>query len=423
MAEADHKAKDIDGKITDEDIARARAQIGIPQVRHTPTFNRVAGADTMRHFAFGLVGDDNPLWHDENYARGTRWRALIGHPMYVMTLGQNETPRYSEEHKKLFRGLFRGVGKYLVSTRWTFYRPIYEGDVVYEEYTTSAIEEKQSKFAGGRSVIDSYQALLADRAGLPIALREHSLVNAERRGSKEAGKYKDHSRYTYSDEELADIDAHYQREERRGATERFWEDVEVGEALTPVAKGPLTMVDLICRHVATGMADGYNIGPMRFGWKARNRMPAFYTPDDWNVPQVAQRVHWDERRAQDLGLPTGYDYAICRFAWLSHLVTNWIGDDGWLWKFEVELRQFNFLGDFQLCVGEVAGKRIEDGHPLVDLALRAINQRGETTTFGNATVILPSRKDGPVVLPTAPAEMRARSARLVVQGAKWQVRA
>lgn len=420
MADNAHRIVDVDGKITDEDIERARQQIGVPQTRHTPTFNRVAGADTMRHFAFGLVGDDNPLWHDEDYASRTRWRGLIGHPLYIMTLGNNETPKYSAEHKALFRGLFRGVGKYLASTRWTFYRPVFEGEVIFEDYTTSAIEVKQSKFAGGRSVIDSYQALLADRSGLPVALREHSLVNAERRGSKEAGKYKDFVRHSYTDEELADIDAHYAKEERRGADERFWEDVTVGEPLVAVAKGPLTMVDLICRHVATGMADGYNIGPLRFGWRARQRMPAFYTADDWNVPQVAQRVHWDERRAQDLGLPTGYDYAISRFAWLSHLVTNWMGDDGWLWKFEVELRQFNFLGDFQLCTGEVSGKRIEDGHHVVDLALRATNQRGDATTFGNATVILPSRDHGPVTLPIAPEEMRGRAAKLVTDGARWK---
>src|SRR5690554_302916 len=103
MADNAHKVVDVDGKILDEDIERARQQIGIPQIRHTPAFNRVAGADTMRHFAFGLVGDDNPLWHDETYASSTRWRGLIGHPLYVMTLGNNETPKYSEEQKALFR--------------------------------------------------------------------------------------------------------------------------------------------------------------------------------------------------------------------------------------------------------------------------------------------------------------------------------
>lgn len=418
MADGEAKARDVDGKITDEDIARARAQIGIPQRRHTPTFNLTAGVDTMRHFAFGLAGDDNPLWHDPAYGERTRWRSIIAHPLYIQTMGINEVGAYPPEIKPLFRGLFRGVGKYLASTDWTFYRPVVPGDVAYEEYTTLSIEEKQSAFAGGRSVIDTYQSLYVDHSGLPMATRVHSLVNAERRASQETGKYKDVKKHVYTPEDIAKIDEVYAAEQRRGAEPRYWEDVEVGELLTPVAKGPLTMVDLICRHIATGMADGYDIGPQRYAWRARQKMPAFYTADDWGVPQPAQRVHWDERRAQDLGLPTGYDYAILRFAWLVHLVTNWMGDDGWIWRYRVELRRFNFLGDLTLCKGEVMSKRIEDGRPVADLRLWAENQNGETTTVGSATVILPSREFGPVVLPTPPAHLAARSAAMMVEGAQ-----
>src|SRR3546814_13401979 len=56
--------RDIDSTISDEDIERATAQIGIPQRRFVKAFNETATTDGMRHFAFGLVGDDNPLWHD-----------------------------------------------------------------------------------------------------------------------------------------------------------------------------------------------------------------------------------------------------------------------------------------------------------------------------------------------------------------------
>lgn len=411
-------SKDLDAKITDEDIERARKQIGIPQRRHLEVFNTVAAIDTMRHFAFGLASDENPLWHDESYGAKTRWRGLIGHPLYIQTMGINETPPYSEEIKSLFRGLFRGVGKYLASADWSFYRPVLPGDVAYEEYTTSAITVKEnSTFSGGRSVIDAYRSLFVDRNGIPIAVREHALVNAERRGSQEAGRYRDTQKATYTKDDIAKIDAIYAAEQRRGAEPRWYEDVEVGEKLTPVAKGPLTMVDMICRHIATGMADGYNIGPMRYGWQSRQKMPAFYTEDAWGVPQVAQRVHWDDRRAQDLGLPGGYDYAIMRFAWLVHLVTNWMGDDGWIWKYRTELRRFNFLGDFHICQGEVTGKRIENDVPVIDLKLQAVNQRGETTTSGGATVLLPSRKYGPVILPLAPQEMRRRGAIMMAEAA------
>src|SRR3546814_6912954 len=91
-----------------------------------------------------------------------------------------------------------------------------------------------------------------------------------------------------SDLDIARIDEVYAAEQRRGATIRYFEDVEVGEALTPVAKGPLSMVDLICRHIATGMADGYDIGPLRYGWRARSKIAPFYTPDAWGVPQPQQ---------------------------------------------------------------------------------------------------------------------------------------
>lgn len=414
-APSDAKPRDIDAKITDEDIERARLQIGIPQRRFVPTFNVHASSDAMRHFAFGLVGDDNPLWHDEDYAKASRWRGLVAHPLFIQTMGINECPPYAPEIKPLFKGLFRGIGKYLASTTWSFYRPIFPGDRAYEEYITSAIEVKQSSFSGGRSVIDSYRSLYVDQSGTPLATREHSLVNAERGGSKEKGKYSGISRQVYTPDDIAKIDEVYAAEQRRGATPRFYEDVEIGEALTPVAKGPLTMVDLISRHIATGMADGYDIGPLRYGWKARQKIAPFYTPDAWGVPQVQQRVHWDDTRAQDLGLPGGYDYAIMRFAWLAHLLTNWMGDDGWLSRFSVDLRQFNFVGDFHIVGGKVTGKRIVDGQGVVEITLEATNQRGDVTTRGSAEVLLPSHQHGAVVLPAPPRKLVQRGVNMMAE--------
>jgi hypothetical protein len=42
----------------------------------------------------------------------------------------------------------------------------------------------------------------------------------------------------------------------------------------------------------------------------------------------------------------------------------------------------------------------------VDLELSAVNQRGEQTTPGHATVLLPSRAHGPVRVPDAPGGAR-----------------
>ncbi len=48
-------------------------------------------------------------------------------------------------------------------------------------------------------------------------------------------------------------------------------------------------------------------------------------------------------------------------------------------------------------------KYLADGdRPAVDLELAATNHRGEVTAPGHATILLPSRKHGPVRLPDPP---------------------
>jgi hypothetical protein len=80
-----------------------------------------------------------------------------------------------------------------------------------------------------------------------------------------------------------------------------------------------------------------------------------------------------------------------------------MGDDGWLWKLDCEFRLFNYVGDTQWLGGTVTRRYLAEGsRPAVDLELRAENQRGELTTPGHATILLPSREHGPVRLPEPP---------------------
>ena len=122
-----------------------------------------------------------------------------------------------------------------------------------------------------------------------------------------------------------------------------------------------------------------------------------------NVPDVMQRVHWDPQFAARTGNPTTYDYGRMRETWLLHLCTDWMGDDAWLWKLECEFRSFNYVGDTQWITGEVTRKYLAEGdRPAVDIDLRATNQRGDVTTPGKATILLPSREHGEVRLPEPP---------------------
>jgi hypothetical protein len=107
-----------------------------------------------------------------------------------------------------------------------------------------------------------------------------------------------------------------------------------------------------------------------------------------------------------------YDYGNMREGWMHHYLTDWVGDDGFVHRQYDEVRKFNYLGDTQIVTGEVVGKRAENGRFYVDLACRMTSQRGTVTMPTQATVLLPSREHGPVILPESPMEEQVKAAKM-----------
>jgi hypothetical protein len=228
------------------------------------------------------------------------------------------------------------------------------------------------------------------------------MVRTERTKARERKKYDETHLEPYTDEQIAEIEAQYDREKPRGAEPRWWEDVSEGDEVGPMVKGPLTVTDMVCWHAGMGMGL-YGVKPLRLGYQNRKRIPRFFHRDDLNVPDVMQRVHWDPEFARRSGNPTTFDYGRMRETWLIHLCTDWMGDEAWLWKLDCEFRRFNYVGDTQWLGGTVVRKYVAAGdRPAVDIDLTATNQRDELTTPGHATVLLPSRDRGPVRLPDPP---------------------
>ncbi len=403
--------------ITEAEIDRARSQVGIPQPDHVKRHDARPSAAGIAHFAFSL-GDDNPLWHDPEYGSATRWRRQIGSPTYLTVTGVNETPKFTAERKRQFRHLFPGAGEYVSGQSWEWYRPVSPGDDIYYDIALTSVHVVQSsKFTGGQSVHMITRDLYADHTGGPVGMSETLKIASERSGSKKTNRHAGVELWPYTDEDIAAIDAIYAAEEVRGAVPRYWEDVEVGDALQPLAKGPLTVTDIIAEHLGRGMGH-YGHGPLRFQWKTRQKIGGFYAKNSHGVPDVVQRLHWEHERAQEIGLPLAYDYGDMRMNWLTHLVTNWMGDDGWLWKLTGQMRAFNFIGDWHLMEGTVRGKRQEGRHCIVELEIKGTSQRDWVTCPGTAVVILPSRQHGPVVLPEPSDALRERGAGMMTEAAQ-----
>ncbi len=96
-----------------------------------------------------------------------------------------------------------------------------------------------------------------------------------------------------------------------------------------------------------------------------------------------------------VGAPGAYDYGPERCSWLTHHLTNWMGDHGVLRRAHCKIRRHNPEGDLLSIEGAVVSKTVEDGRHLVEIEQRAVNQDGELSVVGGGTVELPARSGQP----------------------------
>ena len=399
MSATESKSEEQFGVLTDAAFERSRKRLGIPQPQHNPPHNYVVTQDGARHFTFGY-GDDNPLYSDPDYAAKTRWGGLIAPPNFLYTMGEDAAPKPDPETKALLKGdPFAGLGSYQAVMEFEWWRPLRDGDRCRVLFAQVGVQEKSSSF-GGRTAHVTNDYLYTNGEGEMHAVRRGTWINAERHTSKKRAKEKLELK-PYTAEQLAEIDACYEAETRRGAETRYFEDVQIGDEIQPRVKGPLKTTDVVVWHLGWGM-QLTPPGSFKIAYNIRKKAPGLYPANDLNIPDTVQRLHWEPARAQELGLPTSYDYGGMRETWLTHALTDWMGDDGWLWKLRCEHRKFNYMGDTTWVRGKVVDKKQQDGRNEIHLEVHCENQRGEISTPGTAVVLLPTR-DAAVSLPEPPA--------------------
>jgi acyl dehydratase len=398
-------------QLTDDDIERARLLLGVDTANRARELYSVATADAIRNWALG-VGDDNPLYTEEEYGPTTRWGSQIAHGTMV---GHVKTPMLGDpvpsEIKAATKSLFRGVHVFVSGGTWDWYRPLRPDDRVFSYSGDESLEVKKSEFAG-RSVVRVRRDVALNQYGEVLGVYRILSVLTERKASRQRGKYAEIEPAHYTDDDYERIDAIYESEAPRGAEPRYWEDVEVGDAMQPMVKGPLTVTEIIAFHAGGYGFVPYGLRSSRVGYKNRCRIAPFYIKNEMGVWDVAQRLHWDSEWAKAIGNPMAYDYGVLRQSWFYHHVSDWAGDDAFIEKMSDSIRKFNYHGDTQFLSGEVVGKREEDGRYLVDLRMSMVNQRDTETAYATATVSLPSRTAGLPPLPAVPVDLQRQTARM-----------
>ena len=137
----------------------------------------------------------------------------------------------------------------------------------------------------------------------------------------------------------------------------YVEDVQVGDELPPLVKGPLTQIQLTRYAGASG---------------------------DFNP------IHQDDEFARAAGMGGVFAHGMVSMGFVAQALTDWAGA-GTVRRLGVRFAALVRLKDTVTCRGRVLAKTSKDDRHLVDLEVWAENQRGETVVTGRATIALPSR--------------------------------
>ena len=107
-------------KITDQGLDDLRRRIGVEITDTLEPWCHEATRDGIRHYAHG-IGDDNPLWCDPAYAKGTSWGDVIAPPSFLFA-----TSRIISGYV----GGLPGVHAMWAGADWTWHLPVRRNDAI-----------------------------------------------------------------------------------------------------------------------------------------------------------------------------------------------------------------------------------------------------------------------------------------------------
>ncbi|MFC1680478.1 amino acid adenylation domain-containing protein [Pseudomonadota bacterium] len=106
-------------------------------------------------------------------------------------------------------------------------------------------------------------------------------------------------------------------------------------------------------------------------------------------PYKLSQQHEDGLLSKQRGMPAPFDNTVMRFAWVSSMLTNWIGNDGFLRSLNINAIEPVLYGDTNWYRGEIIASNETDLHRLVTVKVTGTNQIDQITTDGFAEISTP----------------------------------
>ena len=331
-----------------------------------PLCNRVITKDMIRLYA-SAIGDFNPLWVDEEYAKQTKWNGIIAPPMCEVMIAEAAAvpPPLNLPGLSYMNG---------GSTR-KYHNPIRPGDEFKAYDTFKAVVDKTNPAKPYRLFITTGEReIFNQREELVLTVTSNIMIVARYPEPGKTGKTLDFSqekRRSFTDEELALFHESYENEingtYRFGKRKRDWNEVNIGDELVPVYKGPYDYADAVSFFAVTGFSMAF----AKKWYTMRGNLSAFYKNSQTNEYTCAPEWHFDDEIARKRGVPFAPIFGTHIEASMLEGVTNWMGDEARVAEVSSQIRQMIFMGDVFICKGKVADKYEENGKKLVKLDIWA----------------------------------------------------
>ena len=351
------------------------AGMPVPGLLRHANHNTEATSIAMRFWARS-IGDRNPRHVIEAYRSSTGGVGFSAHPCWL----------YSVQDTVLASGP-KGTCPIIAGTDWIFRRSVGTGERITTVARLESEKRSASRFAG-ECLIQTVSVQYLDSRMQEIAHARSTLFHVQPEAAREAGKHKAWRRWRYTREELDAIERDYDAEHIRGDEPRYWEEVEVGDEIPAIVRGPLSSEEIVLFVGATRPIPG--MAAFTRAMSTHDEM-GFIHPRTGSFETYAAGLV-DDESAQQLGFPAAHDYGIDRISQMTSLLTNWSGDAGQLMSMKTRLLAPNMLGDTTWFRGRVTSKQDPVGTTgLIEVEISGTNQRGEATLRGAARLALPRR--------------------------------
>ena len=383
-----------------------------------PMADRTVTADQSKMLDYARLWNPyDPLYNDPAYAAGTRWGRLPAMPCYIFEENISGFPMMDDVGDDLGNVFYYANDGGDIE----LFRPVYDGDVLTFHSTVQKLTDTTPVEGSPLRQFSLFgQAEMRDAQGGLVGVGKGYGRNAMMRITDGYVPTELEQTYEWLDNippvhvttqaEWETIRALWRNEKVRGAEPLYWEDVQVGDETVPTCSGPVSDMDMFRLHgdMIRSMPD------------ARGFLEA---GEELMTDAYGQKLHFMARHYSYCRIPGAravfYNFTARNF--ILRMVTNWMGDDGFLrgfkWRFQnlfqcmsenkpgldilgkVPAMAGKFVnrhgmeGDTAICMGVVTDKYLRDGAALADLSCWAETLDGDIIQVVEATVELPRRTD------------------------------